>query len=347
MTGLAFVSYSRRDEDFALRFAKDLKAANATIWMDQLELIPGDRWDRHVQEALQRASIVLVILSPSAVDSENVLDEVSFAIDEKKTIIPVLYRDCTVPLRLHRLQYVDFRNNYADRLQQLLTRLGNTHPRQAPPPEGAPAPEEQAEEQEGIKEFIPSPGSISGPFLMAVEDVFSISGRGTVATGQIDRGRIKVDEEVEIVGFRPTRKAAVIGIEMFRKLLDEGKVGDSVGLLLRGVNKDEVERGQVLARPSSIRAHTSFRCRAYVLSPEEGGPPSPLPDGQELEAYFRSIEVPATLRLPSGVARIAPGTKTTAVIELATPVALENGTKFVLRQNGQTIGAGLVTAIIA
>jgi hypothetical protein len=346
MAHLAFVSYSRNDEDFALRFAKDLKTANASIWMDQLELIPGDRWDRHVQDALQRASIVLVILSPSAVDSENVLDEVSFAIDEKKTIIPVLYRDCTVPLRLHRLQYVDFRSNYPDRLQQVLTRLSNTQLRQAPESEEAPASEGQAGEQAGIKEFIPSPGSISGPFLMAVEDVFSISGRGTVATGQIDRGRIKVDEEIEIVGLRDTRRAVVAGIEMFRKLVDEAKVGDSVGLLLRGVNKDEIEKGQVLASPSSIRPHRSFQCRAYILSAGEGGRSLPLSDGQQVEAYFRTVEVPAILRLSADVDRIEPGTKTTIVIELATSVALEKGTKFVLRQNGETIGAGIVTAVI-
>jgi hypothetical protein len=348
MSGLAFVSYSRDDEEFALRFAKDLQAADVKIWIDQIELPLGEPWDSSIQEALQSASIVLVILSPSAVESENVLDEVSFAIDEKKTIIPVLYRDCTVPFRLRRLQYVDFRSNYGDRLQQLATRLGRAQPsRVTVPGQEAPAAEDQAGEQGNIREFMPSPGSISDPFLMAVEDVFSISGRGTVATGQIDRGQVRAGGEIEIVGFGPTRRVVVTAIQMSRKVVDEGKVGDSVGLLLQGVDKDQIERGQVLARPSSIHSHTTFRCKAYLLSTKEGGQTPPLNDGQELEAYFRTIDVPATLRLLSGVATIAPGTKTNVVIELTTPVALENGTKFALRQNGQTIGAGIVTDIIA
>ena len=342
-TGLAFVSYSRQDKEFALKVANDLKAAKAMVWMDQLELIPGDRWDRAVQDALQKASIVVVILSPEAVSSDNVLDEVSFALDEKKTVVPVLYRDCTVPLRLRRLHYVDFRTRYGDQLQHLLTRLGAAAQDQvAVPTDETPT----AEADDALKEFTPSLGPITAPFLMAIEDVFEISGRGTVVTGQIERGRIRVGEEVESVGFRPARKFVVTGIEMFRKLLDEGIVGDAVGVLLRGAEENEVERGQVISQPSSIRAHRTFRCTAYLLPTSQGGPAAALGDGHRLETYFRSIEVPAVLRLADQGDRFRPGTKASLSAELKTLMALEEGTKFALRQNGKTIGAGLVTSII-
>jgi elongation factor Tu len=181
---------------------------------------------------------------------------------------------------------------------------------------------------------------------MPIEDVFSISGRGTVVTGRVERGRVKVGEEIEIIGFKPTEKKVVTGVEMFRKLLDEGVAGDNVGVLLRGVEKDDVERGQVLAKPGSIKPHTKFKAEVYVLSKDEGGRHTPFFNGYRPQFYIRTTDVTGTLNLNEGVEMIMPGDNTSVSVELIAPVALEKGARFAIREGGRTVGAGSVTDII-
>jgi elongation factor Tu len=176
--------------------------------------------------------------------------------------------------------------------------------------------------------------------------VFSISGRGTVVTGRVDRGKVKVGEEVEIVGFRPTTKKVVTGVEMFRKLLDEGVAGDNIGVLLRGVEKDDVERGQVLAKPGSITPHTKFKGEVYILSKEEGGRHTPFFNGYRPQFYIRTTDVTGTLNLPEGVEMVMPGDNTPITATLITPVALERGARFAIREGGRTVGAGTITEIL-
>ncbi len=183
------------------------------------------------------------------------------------------------------------------------------------------------------------------PFLMPVEDVFSISGRGTVATGRIERGIVKVSDEVEIVGFKPTTKTVVTGVEMFRKLLDEGEAGDNVGVLLRGVKREEVERGQVLAKPGSITPHKKFVCEVYVLTKEEGGRHTPFFNGYRPQFYFRTTDVTGVCTLPEGAEMVMPGDNVRMDVELITPIAMEEGLRFAIREGGRTVGAGVVTAI--
>ena len=198
-----------------------------------------------------------------------------------------------------------------------------------------------------VDEYIPQPERPKDqPFLMPVEDVFSISGRGTVCTGRIERGIIKVGEEVEIVGIKPTTKTVVTGVEMFRKLLDQGEAGDNVGCLLRGTKREEVERGQVLAKPGSITPHTKFKAEAYVLTKEEGGRHTPFFNGYRPQFYIRTTDVTGTLKLPEGVEMVMPGDNTEIVGELMAPVALEAGGRFAIREGGRTVGAGTVTEII-
>jgi elongation factor Tu len=198
-----------------------------------------------------------------------------------------------------------------------------------------------------VDAYIPQPvRDIDKPFAMPIEDIFSISGRGTVVTGRVERGKVKVGEEVEIVGFRPTMKRVVTGIEMFRKLLDEGMAGDNVGLLLRGTEKEEVERGQVLAKPGSITPHTKFKAEAYVLTKEEGGRHTPFFTGYRPQFYFRTTDVTGDVKLPTGVEMVMPGDNVSAEISLITPVALEKGLRFAIREGGHTVGAGAVTEII-
>jgi elongation factor Tu len=175
--------------------------------------------------------------------------------------------------------------------------------------------------------------------------VFSISGRGTVVTGRVDRGRVKVGEEVEIIGFRPTVKKVVTGVEMFRKLLDSGEAGDNIGVLLRGVEKDDVERGQVLAKPGSITPHTKFKAEVYILSKDEGGRHTPFFNGYRPQFYIRTTDVTGTLHLPDGVEMVMPGDNTPISAELITPVALEKGARFAIREGGRTVGAGTITEI--
>jgi elongation factor Tu len=185
------------------------------------------------------------------------------------------------------------------------------------------------------------------PFLMPIEDVFSISGRGTVVTGRIERGIIKMSEEVEIVGIRPTSKSVVTGIEMFNKLLDEGIAGDNVGILLRGVDKKDVERGQVLAKPGSIQPHTKFEGQIYVLSKEEGGRHSPFFSGYRPQFYFRTTDITGTITLPEGVDMVKPGDNTKVIGELIHPVAMDKGLKFAIREGGRTIASGQVTEVLS
>jgi elongation factor Tu len=200
---------------------------------------------------------------------------------------------------------------------------------------------------EAVDSYIPTPKrSTDKPFLMPVEDVFSISGRGTVATGRIERGVIKVGEEVEIVGLRATTKTVVTGVEMFRKLLDEGIAGDNVGCLLRGLKREEVERGQVLAKPGSITPHTKFKAEVYVLTKEEGGRHTPFFNGYRPQFYFRTTDVTGAVQLPKGVEMVMPGDNITMEVELITPIAMEKELRFAIREGGHTVGAGVVADVV-
>jgi len=200
---------------------------------------------------------------------------------------------------------------------------------------------------EAVDKNVPLPArDLDKPFLMPVEDIFSISGRGTVVTGRIERGKVKVGEEVEIVGFRETRKTVVTGVEMFKKQLDEGMAGDNAGLLLRGTAKEDVERGMVLAKPASITPHTKFKGEVYVLSKEEGGRHTPFFKGYRPQFYFRTTDVTGVAELPAGTEMVMPGDNVQLVVELITPVAMEKGLRFAIREGGKTVGAGTISEII-
>jgi elongation factor Tu len=200
---------------------------------------------------------------------------------------------------------------------------------------------------EAVDSFVQEPvRAIDKAFLMPVEDVFTISGRGTVVTGRVERGIVKVGEEIEIVGFKATQKTVATGVEMFRKLLDEGQAGDNIGVLLRGTKREEVERGQVLAKPGSITPHTNFNAEAYVLTKEEGGRHTPFFNGYRPQFYFRTTDVTGIVKLPEGTEMVMPGDNINVVIELITPVAMDDGLKFAIREGGRTVGAGVVTKII-
>ena len=201
---------------------------------------------------------------------------------------------------------------------------------------------------EALDSYIPTPKrEIDKPFLMPVEDVFSISGRGTVVTGRIERGIVKVGDEIEIVGLKPTVKTVCTGVEMFRKLLDEGQAGDNVGILLRGTKREEVERGQVLAKPGSITPHAKFECEVYVLSKEEGGRHTPFFKGYRPQFYFRTTDVRGAVELPEGTEMVMPGDNIKIVVELIAPIAMEQGLRFAIREGGKTVGAGVVAKVIA
>ncbi len=200
---------------------------------------------------------------------------------------------------------------------------------------------------DAVDNYIPLPErAIDKPFLMPVEDIFSISGRGTVVTGRIERGVVKVGEEVEIVGIRPTQKKVVTGVEMFRKLLDQGQAGDNVGLLLRGVERKDVERGQVCAKPGSITPHTKFKAEVYILTKEEGGRHTPFFNGYRPQFYFRTTDVTGTAQLSEGAEMVMPGDNTSLTIQLIAPIAMEKGLRFAIREGGRTVGAGTVTEVI-
>ena len=198
-----------------------------------------------------------------------------------------------------------------------------------------------------VDEYIPTPArDVDLNFLMPVEDVFSISGRGTVCTGRVERGIVKVNEEIEIVGIKETTKTTVTGVEMFRKLLDEGRAGDNVGLLLRGVKREEIERGQCLIKPGSVKPHAKFKCEVYILSKEEGGRHTPIFKGYRPQFYFRTTDVTGAIELAAGTEMIMPGDNTSFDVELITPIAMEKGLKFAIREGGRTIGAGTVSEIV-
>jgi len=200
---------------------------------------------------------------------------------------------------------------------------------------------------DALDSYIPEPKrAIDGPFLMPVEDVFSISGRGTVVTGRVERGVVKVGEELEIVGLKPTLKTVCTGVEMFRKLLDQGQAGDNVGVLLRGTKREEVERGQVLAKPGSINPHTKFTCETYVLSKEEGGRHTPFFNGYRPQFYFRTTDVTGSVELPAGTEMVMPGDNIAMTVTLIAPIAMEEGLRFAIREGGRTVGAGVVTKVI-
>src|ERR1700723_2947999 len=200
---------------------------------------------------------------------------------------------------------------------------------------------------EQMDSFIPVPKrDIEKPFLMPVEDVFSISGRGTVVTGRIERGIIKVNDEVEIIGLKPTLKTICTGVEMFRKLLDEGRAGDNVGVLLRGTKREEVERGQVLAKPGSITPHTQFECEVYVLSKEEGGRHTPFFKGYRPQFYFRTTDVTGLIELPGNTEMVMPGDNIAMTVELIAPIAMEDGLRFAIREGGRTVGSGVVSKVL-
>jgi elongation factor Tu len=200
---------------------------------------------------------------------------------------------------------------------------------------------------EALDAYIPQPKrALDGPFLMPVEDVFSISGRGTVVTGRVERGIIKVGEEIEIVGLKPTLKTVCTGVEMFRKLLDQGQAGDNVGVLLRGTKREEVERGQVLAKPASITPHTKFTAEIYVLSKDEGGRHTPFFNGYRPQFYFRTTDVTGSIELPQGTEMVMPGDNVSITVQLIQPIAMEEGLRFAIREGGKTVGAGVVAKVI-
>jgi len=199
---------------------------------------------------------------------------------------------------------------------------------------------------DALDSYIPLPKrAIDGPFLMPVEDVFSISGRGTVVTGRVERGVVKVGEEIEIVGLKPTLKTVCTGVEMFRKLLDQGQAGDNIGVLLRGTKREEVERGQVLAKPASINPHTKFECEVYILSKDEGGRHTPFFPGYRPQFYFRTTDVTGSCELPAGTEMVMPGDNVKMVVTLISPIAMEQGLRFAIREGGRTVGAGVVAKI--
>ncbi len=211
----------------------------------------------------------------------------------------------------------------------------------------APEAETVFELMEALDSYIPEPErDVDKDFLMPIEDIFSISGRGTVVTGRVDRGIVKVGEEIEIVGIRPTTKTVVTGVEMFRKLLDQGQAGDNIGVLLRGTKKDEVERGQVLAKPGSITPHTKFKGEVYVLSKDEGGRHTPFFNGYRPQFYFRTTDVTGSSTLPEGTEMVMPGDNVNLTVDLIAPIAMEKGVRFAIREGGRTVGAGTVTEII-
>lgn len=200
---------------------------------------------------------------------------------------------------------------------------------------------------EAVDNYIPTPErAIDQPFLMPIEDVFTITGRGTVVTGRVERGVIKVGEEIEIVGIKPTTKTTCTGVEMFRKLLDQGQAGDNIGVLLRGTKKEEVERGQVLAKPGSIHPHTNFKGEVYVLTKDEGGRHTPFFTGYRPQFYFRTTDITGAVTLPDGVEMVMPGDNITMTVELIHPIAMEQGLRFAIREGGRTVGSGVVTSIV-
>ena len=263
-------------------------------------------------------SIVVALNKADAVDDEEILELVELEVRELLNEYEFPGDDTPI-VRVSALKALDGDPEWTPKIQELM---------------------------EAVDSYIPEPPrDVDKPFLMPIEDVFSITGRGTVVTGRVERGIVKVSEEVEIVGLRPTSKTVCTGVEMFRKLLDEGRAGDNIGALLRGTKKEEVERGQVLAKPSSITPHTQFTAQVYVLTKEEGGRHTPFFQNYHPQFYFRTTDVTGSIALPEGVEMVMPGDNTEMKVELQKPIAMEEGLRFAIREGGRTVGAGRVVSI--
>ena len=264
-------------------------------------------------------SIVVALNKVDAVDDEELLDLVELEVRELLSEYEFPGDDVPV-VRVSALKALDGDADAADQVRELMT---------------------------SVDEFIPEPErAIDRPFMMAIEDVFSITGRGTVVTGRVEQGIVKVGDEVEIVGIRATQKTVCTGVEMFRKLLDQGQAGDNIGVLLRGTKKEDVERGQVLAKPGSITPHTHFEAQTYVLTTKEGGRHKPFFDGYRPQFYFRTTDVTGSIKLPEGTEMCMPGDTTPMTVELIQPIAMDEGLRFAIREGGRTVGAGRVTKIL-
>jgi elongation factor Tu len=264
-------------------------------------------------------SIVVALNKVDAVDDEELLDLVELEVRELLSEYEFPGDDVPV-VRVSALKALEGDAEAADQVRELMS---------------------------AVDEFIPEPErAIDRPFMMAIEDVFSITGRGTVVTGRVEQGIVKVGDEVEIVGIRPTQKTVCTGVEMFRKLLDQGQAGDNIGVLLRGTKKEDVERGQVLAKPGSITPHTHFEAQVYVLTTKEGGRHKPFFDGYRPQFYFRTTDVTGSIRLPEGTEMCMPGDTTAMTVELIQPIAMDEGLRFAIREGGRTVGAGRVTKIL-
>jgi elongation factor Tu len=264
-------------------------------------------------------SIVVALNKVDAVDDEELLDLVELEVRELLSEYEFPGDDVPV-VRVSALKALDGDADAADQVRELM---------------GA------------VDEFIPEPERlVDRPFMMAIEDVFSITGRGTVVTGRVEQGIVKVGDDVEIVGIRPTQKTVCTGVEMFRKLLDQGQAGDNIGALLRGTKKEDVERGQVLAKPGSITPHTDFEAQVYVLTKEEGGRHKPFFNNYRPQFYFRTTDVTGTIQLPEGTEMVMPGDNITMTVQLGKPIAMEEGLRFAIREGGRTVGAGRVVKIL-
>jgi elongation factor Tu len=264
-------------------------------------------------------SIVVALNKSDAVDDEELLDLVELEVRELLTSYEFPGDDTPV-IRVSALKALEGDKEWEDKIIELM---------------------------EAVDSFVPEPErDLDKPFLMPIEDVFTIQGRGTVVTGKVEQGRIKVGEEVEIVGLRPTQKTTCTGVEMFRKLLDEGEAGDNIGALLRGTKKEEVERGQVLCKPGSITPHTEFEGQIYVLSKDEGGRHKPFFNNYRPQFYFRTTDVTGSIQLPEGTEMVMPGDNTEIKVELQKPIAMDEGLRFAIREGGRTVASGRVTKII-
>jgi elongation factor Tu len=351
----AFVSYSRTDSEFAMRLVADLKSEGVKVWLDQLDIRAGVRWDGEIENALDACKQIVVILSGASVTSQNVLDEINFAIDEGKVIIPLLKENCRVPFRLRRLQHIDFSADYDLGLKSLLTVLPwNKTKASEPSAEISTATSQPVQLMKPLR-FVKKNSSgppewlradqeldVAQPFLMPVIDVFAIPGRGFAVTGRIKRGTCKMGDSVEIVGSRHTRKTAIAGVTMSKKLLKEARAGDDVGILLRGIEKDDVVRGDVIAKPSTIKAHRRFKGELYMLPQSEGGRDTPVFDGYSLPFYFHNVEVTGVTKLGDGMEKVAPGDNAHVTVELGSPVPLYDGLLFAIRESDRTVGAGRI-----
>ena len=353
-----FVSYSDSELERVRPLIDALREEGWSVWWDR-RILPGQTWDQVLGPALDEARCVIVVWSLTSVTSEWVRAEAEDA-RSRGIVVPVLLDDVRIPLQFRPIQAARLVGWSGDRNDErfaslrlaISAKLDATHgpAAQSTRELAKPSPVDPGPQRVRASESHGRPGWISakstldpeGPFLLPIEDVFSITGRGTVVTGQIQRGTIKVGEGIEIVGFRETVKTVVTGIEMSRKLVDEGRAGDSVGILVRGVPATDVQRGQVLARPGSIKPHTRFSADVYLLTQQEGGRKAPIRNGYTMQCYVRTVDVAATLELPAGTDIMMPGDNLRVVIGLEDAVAIEKDSLFAIREKDRTIGAGRV-----